>query len=786
MKKVFLQSAIILFILISGVCFSQSVQFPIEQKLLPADIANKSIHKLWVMRNSIFAKYGRTFKTYELHTYFMKQSWYKVNENFDAKQLSRQDLQNIDLILAREKKLRKKDIDPKNERINVNNVYNIFQYPAFSKTEKEKLSKNGFIVLPTDKNQLFHIYERNDYLGIPSFITVDAVLQLYHLYFDMTLRNIESKYLAEKLKILCRRVLEETDKLYRETDNDCLKKAIDSSLVYFSIPYYFIHGDTFSIRQELKSLALTEIGRCEKHQGWAPSPLLKRVFDYSQYVPRGHYTRSEKLKKYFMAMMWLGHAGIPLTRETGILQSILFTHILYNSTYENQPLYKLWKDIYEPTVFYVGVSDDPGPEDFKILMDLYFGKTPAISDYVQSEILTKIVDNLSEGKISGHGQWGKQEKQFRAMGQRFIPDSYIFHRLTNMKRMKPMGLDVMAAFGNRQAKELMLNTYKSSWEKFPAYPQIMDSLIAENDSLTKADWTKNLYYYWLYNLQALYQIKDTAQLPFFMKTEGWGRKTLNTWLGSWAELRHNTILYAKQSVAAECGGESNKIKAWIPEPPKGYVEPNTEFYSRLMALMKFTKKGLLERGMIDRRMSSLSTRFIDLLDFLNRIAQKELKGQRITLKEYEQIQKVGSLLDNLTLSVLIDNFATWDRIDGPDKNMPVIADVHTADFEALEVGVGKAHEIYVIVNIEGKLKLTRGAIFSYYEFWWPISDRLTDETWQEMLRLRREPLQPDWTELYKSDEYRPKKLKPLYLPPHYIPKSSTKPGWKIIRYDTGC
>ena len=32
----------------------------------------------------------------------------------------------------------------------------------------------------------------------------------------------------------------------------------------------------------------------------------KRDVDFSQFEPRGHYTNTEQLKRYFRAMMWLG------------------------------------------------------------------------------------------------------------------------------------------------------------------------------------------------------------------------------------------------------------------------------------------------------------------------------------------------------------------------------------------------------------------------------------------------------------------------------------------------
>ncbi len=779
---------IVILLILLSIVNGQSFNPP-ESKLTSEEIENMTISEIWLMRNSIFAQHGRTFKTYELHTFFMKQSWYKPNENYNQSDLSSTDLYNIDLLFKQENKLRESDYIKENETrtVNFDNVYNRFQYPDFNDFEKEKLSNNGFVVLPTEKNQLFHIYENNDYLGVPSFISADAVLQLYHLFFDMTLRNIETKYLSSKLEILLDRLINELVILQNKTQNQNIKAAINFNLAYLAVSQYFIKDGKIEIEGNLRDLAFQEIENCKKHSGWQYSQLFERKFDYSQYIPRGHYTRSEELTRYFLAMMWLGNAGIEVQTDRNILSSILITDILYNKTYNNKPLINLWKDIYEPTVFYVGLSDDTGPIEAKKTMDEIFPNLKIIEQYDNHEKLTKFVKRLPSEKISGHGSWGAQKKQFRLMGQRFIPDSYIFHRLTSKKRKMPKSLEVMAAFGNQKAYDLMMTDLKSTWEKtMPAFPDSLNRIIQEEKKRTASEWKQNLYYHWLFNLKSLFDIKDKKSLPFFMTTDGWDVKTLNTSLASWSELRHNTILYAKQSNAAECGADGKELKVWIPEPPKGYVEPNIEFYNRMLSLMDLTQNGLTERDMIDNRVRYIGEEFIDLLSFLKKVSEKEINKIHLTLEEYDQIQKIGSLLDNLTLRVLTDEYADWWQIEGPDKNMPVIADVHTADSAALEVGVGKAHEIYVVVKIEGKLKLTRGAIFSFYEFPWPSSDRLTDEKWQDMLNNGTAPEQPGWIN-YKSNQKSQKKLTPLYKPTlPDIPDSSTEPGWKIIYYDTGC
>lgn len=76
----------------------------------------------------------------------------------------------------------------------------------------------------------------------------------------------------------------------------------------------------------------------------------------------------------------------------------------------------------------------------------------------------------------------------------------------------------------------------------------------------------------------------------------------------------------------------------------------------------------------------------------------------------------------------------------------IVADVATdPNDKVLKVATGKISEIYVVVPIDGKLRINKGGVYSYYEFPWPLSDRLTDKKWQELLRTNQAPAQPAWT-----------------------------------------
>jgi hypothetical protein len=232
-----------------------------------------------------------------------------------------------------------------------------------------------------------------------------------------------------------------------------------------------------------------------------------------------------------------------------------------------------------------------------------------------------------------------------------------------------------------------------------------------------------------------------------MTNQAWTRKDLNTMLGSWTELKHDTILYAKQ-VMAELGGGP-------PEQIKGYVEPEPDFYARVAALIGMTRDGLVSRGLLVKSTdpneqsdyNALNTLYNLALD-LKHISEKELTNTPLTSDEYSLIQYYGGQLEHITMAASDpQNPNDQGNIDLSDQDAAVVADVATAppgDARALEEGTGRIMEIYVVVPIEGKLVLTRGGIYSQYEFAQPSNNRLTDQQWQQQLNSNGAPSLGDW------------------------------------------
>lgn len=644
-------------------------------------------------------------------------------------------------------------VKPYQVKEDLSNIINLQQFGEFTLEQRKLIAKNGFVVIPTKEEQLFYIYENNEYKKLPSFITTDSVLQVYHIFFDYSLRTLESEKLLGILEELTESMYRKSLILYNGVREQELKEALIKNMAFFAVGLQTLEkplpGD---LPEEAKSLALKEYELIQGEQGYGKSAIFPYELDYSQYKPRGHYTRSEELERFFRTMMWYGQAPFPLYKDIEetvenveqTLQALLMTYSLFMEN-EGTPDIMRWENIYDPTVFYVGNTDDLNIYHYKDLIMKVYGEEFDLNEFNRPEKLGEVykeAKKLPEPKIKAKytSLSTPVGKQFRLMGQRYIPDSEALQELTEpIERPIPSGLDVMGVLGSQRAYDLAVSELKAI-EKWPGYEKAYKKYKEEFSRLSEETWRSNMYYGWLWVLRSLLEPFEKGY-PSFMTNEAWADKSLSTALGSWAELRHDTILYGKQS-GAECGGGE--------EPPqvRGYVEPNIGVYERLLWLTKYSRTNLQERDILTGSLESKMERFEDLLQFLINCSIKQLNNEELTQDEYYQLLTYGGMLEYLTSSFAGDGMRWFEITSDTDKNMAVIADIHTIAPNELSsggyfhVGVGPAYEIYVVVPIGEELQLTRGAVFSYYEF--DATERLKDEQWQEMLKENNAPLQPDW------------------------------------------
>jgi hypothetical protein len=635
---------------------------------------------------------------------------------------------------------------------------------ALSAEQLERLGMHGIVASPVDYPEFHHLYKETVLRNLPVFVTSDALLHAFHLVFDQLLSQLEEGVFLPQLRELNQALLAQIQLEYEQLKGTSLEDPARRVYAYLAVGSKLADPE-FQLPGAVEDLAQAELSLIEAASGPALSPIfihLKYGEDYSQYVPRSHYTKSEALKAYFKAMMWYGRMTFRLEDpEDAALgpdetrMALLLTLTVRDAKAGARDALDLWQVLYDPTAFLVGRSDDLTLVDYLQVMDAVYGPTPdlnAVADESRLQAFISATEGLPAPRILGliSDDYKPMEavKGLRLMGQRFVADAYIFQELIHPKvpeRYLPSGLDVMAVLGSERAATWLKGDPST---QHPAYASQFEKLTSWVAGLSQDDWVETSYNAWLYSLRPL--LEPVGQgYPLFMQSTAWQDKQLNTALGSWAELKHDTLLYAKQAYGGLGAG------GW-PKPPnpiqaQNYVEPVPEAFARIAALASMTRQGLEDRGLIELipkedeyafslgdRLDSIASKALQL----KAIAESELKGQPLTEQDEYSLRNFGDFLEELV---------TWAN-GGKEELDPaaIIADVATDPNkgEVLEAGIGNVHEVYVVAPIpqaDGSLALTvaRGGIFSYYEF--PSKERLTDETWREMVNAGETPEQPSFT-----------------------------------------
>jgi hypothetical protein len=621
---------------------------------------------------------------------------------------------------------------------------NVYRMTSLSPTDSLLLLKNHFTVRKSECTQIYEVYNQSTDDGKPVFVTTDAMLHAYHVLFDRFLRKIEEKLFFEKLNLLTESLLNRSDSLYNNAQKTDTREALFNNLAYFSVAKKLLNGDYVSVPDTVLTIVTAELELIAQHAGYNYSPILGDFskLDYSQFQVRGHYTRSDTLRAFFKAMMWYGWTRFTMEPDLfedlarrHTLQTLSMIQLLFSEQVNGQPLSSLWQSLYEPTIFFVGKTDDPNIYDYKNIADQIYGDNflnLSVDSLANESLLNAFMDQAQLLPEPGIPNWIYGTfityKGFRFMGQRFIPDSYMFSELVMPKvgdRIFPKGLDVITILGSDRAFTILDSVYNET--NYPNYSGQIDTLKQEFINKSPEEWAQNLYWNWLYCLMPLLYQKGTCY-PHFMQTFAWVDKELMTALASWAELRHDTILYAKQSETPRGGGA---------DLPKSYVEPNPYLYARLASLVRYTREGLQNFNLLLPAFQEPIQLLEDYLIFLRDVSIKELENTPLSDSDHQNIFSFGKILEDICTDP--------DDPQNSKDNMAIIADVHTDSNtnQCLEEGVGYPLEILVIVNEDGLIRLTRGAVFSYYEFPQPISNRLTDEAWRDML-INNSTDMPEW------------------------------------------
>ena len=503
----------------------------------------------------------------------------------------------------------------------------------------------------------------------------------------------------------------------------------------------------------------------------APEPALYGrdgvVVDWSQFTTRGHYNRSSLLQHYFRALMWLGRVdlGFVLAPSDGAfgghdarrerLDAVTLAWLLRQAGYLGT-----LAAMDHAIGFMVGLTDNVTIGQMAAAAERAGVRGfPDLADTAKVErVLTELAKSGAGGQrirsqMGARPPGGGAERPLpdvlQVFGQRFILDSFFLSKVVfdsidfkgvRQQRTMPTGLDVVAALGNDEAVAL-LEPQLAKWN-YAANLLAARKLVEERPP---AFWNASLYDIWLSALAKLDDVPAGA-LPEVMRGRPWQHKQLQTQLASWAELRHDTILYAKQSYTMGI----------ICEYPTGYVEPYPEAYARLALFGEEANRRLGELQLTTGDIVTFLTRFAEIMRKLEGLARKELAGKPFTKEER---QWVKDAIDAKTEDgggcggpprVIYTGWYPKLIFGKPEVWEPTIADVHTDpnSGQVLEVGVGDANFIVAAIDNHGDRAAYVGPVYSYYEL--KSKERLTDEAWRKRLADGKAPPRPAWTASFQA------------------------------------
>ncbi|WP_437757056.1 DUF3160 domain-containing protein [Sorangium sp. So ce1389] len=612
--------------------------------------------------------------------------------------------------------------------------------------QKEHLSQTGFTISAGHRFPSFASGYSTIYLAdLPVFISSDMVLEAIYRSHDKILQQLEQKSLRPRLADLLTSIrsslLETADALEPEVASDLN--------FYLGVAVSLLNGGKIDPREH--SEVQSFVSAAMQAKGIQERVLfgVQRSIDFSQFKPRGHYAGDPELESYFRSMIWLGRIdlrlietqddGSQILRRRQVESAIALRRLLDSSALEQ------YQAIDATISAFVGEHDYMTLEEVDELLTA-LNAPNGIAAVDDATLAGAIVEGqFGQQRIASHvmtRQAGGASTfplnlSFALFGQRYTVDSHVFSNLVYDRlptRVVPDPLDVaFAALGNDQALGLL----GDELDVEAGYPGELSALRVLVDEHPEQYWEGSLYTSWLGALRALSPGAGTpaADLPAVARSDAWGRRLLNTQLSSWAQLRHNNVLYVKQSYTSNASCEY----------PDAYVDPYPEFFD---AVVRFAERAQELTATINFDPDFRS----QVQDYFGRVARINL-----TLAEMARAQRSGQphskehlafINQAVTADVNCDGTVLghtgwyselhFDPLQAVEMD-PTITDVHTdiggelpvpRPPSVLHVGTGAPRLMVMTVDSCQGPRAYAGVVSAYHEVLKEGLVRLTDEEWK--------------------------------------------------------
>ncbi len=675
------------------------------------------------------------------------------------------------------------------------------QFMNFTPDELELIKENGFVV--TERKQIKNYIQGyyDIYLNdLPVYISADLFNHALFYTMTTTMKYIESQAMVKMLSEIITAVKEKLDLNgnisqnyhYQNAVRDldiilCVAQNLENGSSSFATPKYAA-DISYSTQITDMIFASIEGGESGMVDIKLPSGFILQKVDLSQFKPRGHYDTYE-LQKYFMTMMWLGRLFLEIPEDesqiakkispiimSGILSDIVNDSLIREKYDKFDNLLQLYISpqnnltIKEVPIAYKKINVNNMAEVVeKNLINEYCKELRATEKGIQ----LYNTQCVNEFEFEDDGQ---SPQYFALLGQRPTVDAFVFGNVVfpmikdGVRRMLPESMDILFSLGNDAAYHLLENEVNKY-----QYTQNIASCRYLFDNMGQEEWESSLYNLWIQALRTLNPPKERSGLPKVMQAAAWQHKNMNTQLASWTELRHLTVLYAKQSYSG------------IPlcSFPKFFIGPQPEYFnimgkinSKIIQMIESVKDEYASNDLEEQYNKYVDKQ--EIFEKLESISRKQYSNSEFSSDNIAFIQNMifkgngescakynytGGWIYNLfDLEEDISMSGNSDQVGNSFEIQKVTTDVHTSPSDEYDNIVGwvkhaaTGDQNYCTIFIEHDYgsdfeynypTAYTGIVNSYYEYVTVNFQRDTDKEWLEKMDQIQPP---SFTNVYRADK----------------------------------
>ncbi len=216
-------------------------------------------------------------------------------------------------------------------------------------------------------------------------------------------------------------------------------------------------------------------------------------------------------------------------------------------------------------------------------------------------------------------------------------------------------------------------------------------------------------------------------MPLYMQSFLFQAKELESIMGAFTQNRHGTRPISEGDFVT-ASGPLSRVAAYLPVP-NGFVEPNLPFWQGMIAYTDRLAQEFAEADLFveDRLPDGVLLKFRSQLALCARLAEKELRGKKLSQAEYASLRNAFDLRPMIRPP------------DGllADADGPAVAQFGSFDGLVVYEANANPYVMLVLVGNEQAPRLTVGVAYNHREFIGASGEPLSDAVWREWLGAAR-------------------------------------------------